>query len=317
MAILRFTAVDIDNREIDISSASSYELSREADAACDALRLCFTADKPTSELKSIRAFLDDELIFNGFVDSQVDSVSQKGFECSIYARSSASILLDNEAEPRGYSCPSTTALFIKNIGDFGFKNRLPILSTEHGYVVGKGVSCYGAINNFVRGMTGRSIAVTPDNELIVPSGDDVFRIDGLDIIGEKRTVARGRLLAEVDYKIDGDMKYSHHMKSRFLESRGISSSAKINLTTLPVWQREGTARNKIYSSAQEYYKIEITALGCVAPRLYDRASGASSLGDMDGYYVTGLCISLDSRGERTKITLCRELELEEISYVAE
>lgn len=317
MALLKFIAMDINSVEVRIDEVISYELSRDSDAACDGLRLSFATQGPINELKTIKAFNGDELIFNGIVDSQTDSVSSNGMDCFIYARSTASILLDNEAEPMSYYCPSTESLFIKNVRDFGFKNKLPLHSIELNYLVGKGVSCYGAINNFVKGITGRNIVVNPNDELILPLGEGEIDFNKLEIISEKRTVSRGKLLSQIDYKIDGDLKYSHHIKSRFLEKNGIVASKKINLTTLPVWQREGVAKNTIMTNAEDYYKIEAVVSGCVSPQLYDSAVGKTNFGELDGYYVTGVCIILDNKGERTRLSLCKRIELEEINYVVE
>lgn len=317
MAFLKFVASDINSNELVIKDIVSYELSKDIDAACDGLRIIFNTECAVDELKAIKAYYGDCLIFNGFVDSQSDSINANGRECFVYARSSACVLLDNEAEPRSYYFPSTASLFSKNAQEFGFVNKLPLYAIQHSYLVGKGVSCYGAINNFIKGITGKSICVNPNNELIIPQGEGCVDFDKLDIISEKRTIGRGRLVSLIDYKIDGDMKYSHHIKSRFLERNGIRASKKINLTTLPVWQREGNAKHTLSKNAEEYYKIEAVVLGGVAVDFYDRAIGTSGFGELDGYYVAGLCISYDIRGERTKITLCKKLDLEEISYVVE
>lgn len=317
MAKLKFIGKALDGRELELGDVLSYELSRDIDAACDGLRLRLKNDKLFDELVSIKAYRKDALIFNGFVDVQRNSVDASGGEVFIYARSSACVLLDNEAEPRSYYCPTAKALVDNNASNFGFVDKLPSLLSKHNYLVNKGVSCFGAINNFVYGMCGKSIVVNPMNEIILPDGSDEVNFNNIEIISEKRAINRGSLVSRIDYKIDGDFKYSHHIKSNFFEKRGITASKKINLTSLPLWQRENTARSMLSSSASEYYTLEITAVGFLNSQLYDRATGSSLLQSLDGYYVTSVCNIFDNKGERTRLTLSKEIELEDITYVAE
>lgn len=316
MAKLSFVATTILGDEIELENVMSYELNRDADAACDGLRLTISNDEMTQELTKIKAFLGGKLVFNGNIDCQRDSTNN-GIECFIYARSTASVLLDNEAEPTSYFSPSVSSLFYANASGFGFKSKLPELTSEHSYLVNKGVSCYGAINNFVRGLTGKSIVVNPENELLIPNGVGAINVSSLGIISEKRIINRGDLLSRIDYKINGDNRYCHHIKSAFLEQRGISSTKKINLSSLPRWQKEFNASTELTKAASTYYKAEIVADGCIMPQLYDKAVGKSKLQAYNDYYVTSVCVILDSKGERTRITLCKNIDLEAISYVAE
>lgn len=317
MASLKFFAIAIDDSEKELTNIISYELSRDIDAACDGLRLRMFSEKPLDELVKIKAYSESELVFNGLVDVQRDSVSSNGGEVFIYARSSACVLLDNEAFPRNYHYPTALALFHSNAERFGFINKLPAFSSKYDYLVNKGVSCFGAINNFVNGICSKSIVVSPMNEIILPSGDGKLDFNTLEIISERRAINRGSLVSRIDYKADGDIDYSHHIKSRFFEKRGINSSRKINLSNLPLWQREFTAKTSLLSSAKDYYNFEIIVDGCVNPQLYDRATGRSLLQALDGYYITSVCIIYDEKGERTRIELAKEIELEDITYVVE
>lgn len=315
--MLDFVASSVDNEEKSLSCIVAYELSKDFDAACDGLRINLADKAPFDEIKGIKAYNNGKLVFNGYVDAQRESVTNGTYQCFIYARSSASILLDNEAEPRSYICPTALALFRNNAKDFGFKLGLPTLSSDNSYLVNKGVSCFGAINSFVYGITGKNIFVTPENEIVLSSDGAVINFDDLTILSEKRMINRGGLISQVDYKIDGDNKYLRHTKSRFLEAKGIKASKKINLSNYPLWQRENIAKAEIQNSAEGYNQFEITVLGSVTPQLYSKAVGKSSLGELDGFYVSNVCTSLNKNGEQTKITLSKTYDLEEISYVAE
>lgn len=317
MAKLSFVAVSIDNEERRLETISSYEFSRNLDAPCDGLRITVSDKLPFDEIKGIKAYCDDELIFNGFVDTQRETANDSTYSCFIYARSSACVLLDNEAEPRSYSYPTAYAIFQSNIADFGFEYGLPELSNENSYLVNKGVSCFGALNNFVYGMTGKSIIVTPNNKIMLAERSGVFDFSRFNILSEKRIINRGELLSRVDYKIEGDSKYSRHTKSSFLENRDINTSKKINLSNLPLWQRENNARTVLSEAMAGYQQYEIVVDGCAIPELSCSVKGNALLDSLESYYVSSICVSLNDKGEQTKITLCKRLELEDITYVAE
>ena len=317
MAELSFAAYTTDNSKIEIANVLSYELSRDIDAPCDSLRLHFISDGTLDEIVKIEAYQNEKLVFNGYADTQRETIDEKGHSCFVYARSSACILLDNEAVPRSYSCPTSQALFINNAKDFGFTSRLPMYYLALNYIVGKGTSCYGAINNFIKGITGRSIIINAENELVLPEGEGSISLDDYEIISSKKSINRGGLISKADYKIEGDLGYSHHIKSRFLEKKGVQSSKMINLSSLPVWQREYVAKNVLSTSCLSYYKLDFVLSGCVPAELYSNAIGKTGFGELESYYVTGVCIILDSKGERTKLSLCKRLDLEEITYVAE
>lgn len=315
MAKLSFTAKMIDSSSVEPSEIIAFELNRDIDAACDGLRLSFLHDAPLGEIDSIMAYENDELIFNGYVDVQRQSVGENGFECFVFARSSACRLVDNEASPCTYSYPTAQVLFIKNAEIFGFKSALPTLFTRSNYAVKKGTSCFGAINDFVYALAGRGIVVTPHNEVIIPSGEGRINLDDFRIVSERRCINRGELISQVDYKIDGDNDYSRHAKSVFLEERGICRSKKINLQAYPQWQRENVAVGTIKEKCPSYRTVELVLDGCHSFNLYDRVCGKTRLGDFDGYYVTGACTSFNSRGESTRLLLCGDFDLEATTYV--
>jgi prophage tail gpP-like protein len=76
------------------------------------------------------AYNGDKKIFNGFVDRQVASVSGEEKSVFIYARSSAAVLVDNEALPSQYHRPSARQLWFHNAREFGFVTLCRILPAK-------------------------------------------------------------------------------------------------------------------------------------------------------------------------------------------
>lgn len=316
MALLSFIVETIDKKEVAIDNVISYELCKDVNAACDGLRLSYCTNNSIGEAVKIKAFLEKKLVFNGLVDTQQEVLDKDGYKCFIYARSTGCILVDIEAEPVSYSSVTANALVFKNASEYGFNNKLPKICNESTYVVTKGTSCYGAINNFVKCVTGKNIAVDVDNNVILPSGDGVIDINNYDILSEKRCVNRGDLIYKIDYKVDGDIGYAHHIKSRFLENAKIESSKKLNLSSYSEWQRDNVAKNELSRGCERYYTIELELAGCVMPNLYDSVRGDSKMGDFDGYYVSSYRVALNKNGESTRLSLAKKLDLMEVSYVA-
>lgn len=120
MAGLIFSAYDTEEKEIAVSNVLSYELSKDEDAACHGLRLYFISKVPLPELFMLRAKNNGTIVFNGYVDTQRETSDEKGTVCFVFARSTACVLLDNEAKPQVYFKPTAEALFLSNAKGLGF-----------------------------------------------------------------------------------------------------------------------------------------------------------------------------------------------------
>jgi hypothetical protein len=315
MAELKFVAFDTDNKSIPIENVISYELSTDEDAPCDGLRLYFVSDNMT-ELYRLEVFNTSEKIFNGYVDTQRETVNDSGCVCFLYARSSACILTDNEARPFTYINPSARSLCMSNAKDLGFNWRLPHIFCESDYSVSKGTSCFGAINNFVYGATGKHIRVNAENCITLAGDGEKKSISAQDIMSEKRIINRGDALCRIDYKALNTDDYNRHIKSRFADDRKIRTSKKQNLASLPDWQREYTLTNALKSACASYYQMELVLGTSVQLCVGDIVSYTSStFGKLDDYIVSSLCFLSDAKGVRTNVKMRKNIDLREIVYV--
>jgi hypothetical protein len=317
MAVLKFILYDLSENTFEVKNVISYEISRDVSAPCDAVRLTFETDDTLDEINRVEVFDGDKKVFNGYADTQREYVAKDGFECFIYARSSACVLVDNEAVPYTYNMPSAKSLCVKNSKDFGFKCCLDDIYCESSYQVNKGQSCFAAINNFVYGITGKRIMVNVDNEIVLPDSESEIDFAEFDIISEKRVINRGNVVSEVDYKINDENDYSHHIKSRFFEQQKINRTLKLNLSSLPQWQRDYTLINTLMTADELYNTIELVIDGCKDLTLYSLAKYESKkFGKAQNYIINSVCMISDTNGERTKVTLARKIDLKEITYVA-
>ncbi len=315
MAEISFVLYDTEEKPYEAEEIVSYELMRDVTAPCDGLRLCFYSGAPLNEINRVRAFRKDALIFSGFVDAQREACDENGFRVFVYARSSACLLVDNEAQPGEYFSPTAKSMFLLNAQALGFKLAMPDCSAGGDYTVSKGVSCYGSINALVNSATGKSIIVTPTDEITLPSGG-AYKFAADTVISEKRCINRGGALSAIDFKRGDAEGYCCRTESLALSAKGIKRSKKLNLSALPEGQRAATLKRELAASARDYNAFQLAVCGAGGGELYDRAEYTSAVfGRLEDYYIASIHASFDKNGEKTVYTLWKENELREITYV--
>lgn len=307
-----FSLTDVVGKEYTVENALSYEIIDEAGASCKGLRLYFDADCEIGEIACVKAKNDSSMVFNGFCDLQKESRVQNGFEYFIYARSLASVLVDNEAEPFEYKNPTAKQLFINNARQFGFKCSLPDIFTKNSYIVSKGTSCFGAVNDFVFMMTGFPVYVDENGSMrVYGNGKKVRYLDGYHIISQEYIISRSSVVSRVDYKINASEGYKYHCMGSIAKQNKIQRSRKINLSGLPVWQREKAAERKITASLDEYYSLKIRLSGVYDFNLFDKVKT-----DKGEFFVSEITYVKNEKGEMTTLVMKRKPEGKMINYVA-
>lgn len=311
---MTFLLRDTDDKQYLVDSAVSYELVSEIGAACSGLRLYFDSDDEIGEIYSVQVKNDrGTLIFNGLCDLQRESRKADTAEYFIYARSTAAVLADNEAAPFEYKNPTARQLFAVNAKGFGFTCDLPDIYTENSYIVSKGTSCFGAVNNFVFMMTGRSVYVDESNTLkIYSESKTVKRLEDYDVISQSFTINRCDVISRVDYKMNASEEYKYHYASSLAQRNKIIRSRKMNLSGLPPLQRENAAKNKLAASIDNYYCFKVQLAGDCDFQLFDRVKT-----DKGEFLVYEMIHSKGEQGEETALVLKKKIDGELMNYVAE
>lgn len=314
---MNFLFSEYKGKSYEISDVISYELTSEIGAACDGLRLKFRMESPPGEIYSVKAYDDGKLIFSGFCDLQQAVTDKDGTEYFVYARSSASLLVDNEAAPRQYTYPSARQLWFSNAKELGFECGLPDISSKNSYLVSKGTSCYGAINDFVSAVYGSSVYVTPENVLkVFEKSKKVKRLSDYKVSSAAVVISRSSPLSETAYKINSTDNYIYHFKSRFSEKQGINRKRLLNLSSLPAWQRETTAVKRMNDALSDYYSVRAVICGKCDFQLNDRVYADIVSGfDKDVFYVNEIIKCKDKNGEKNTVILKKEISGELINYV--
>lgn len=288
-----------------------------ANAACSSLSVTFKSSSCIPEIVSVTAFIDDKRIFYGYCDCQKAYEGENGFEIYFYARSSACLLVDSQSKPFTFVRPTARQLYINYARKFGFKYKLPDISSNDKYEVLSSTSCFGAINNFVSLLCGENIYINPDNEIVLMSPEEnAGTFDGYDVICVKSVINRSEPLSQINFKRDVSSDYNTHTKSTLAEEISLCRERYINLTSLPPWQRDNTVLKRLRQSFDEYRLLEVELHGYCNINLYQKFNYSSRLGSFDGYIVTDKKYSYSENGEKTRLILKKKMTIGDVTYVA-
>lgn len=317
MADVEFTFISVGGEKMTVDKIKSFELCRETDAPCDGLRLWLATDKALPEIHRVKMTVNGELIFNGFCDTQRETVSNDGFEGFIYARSSACVLTGIEAKPDSLYYPSARTIYEKYIKDYGFLYALPEVNYSGQYMINKGTSLFGALDGFVFGVTGKHIYINALDEIeLLQSNDTVYL--GENIISERKSINRGDLLCGIDYKLSSEESYAHHRESELMKRRKATARVMKNLSALTPLQRENALSSAMAQANDEYVVYDIDVSGLFVARLCDKVRYKGVIFEPSGELrIKGIDYIFDSKGYHTRLKLTEKTDLEELSYVDE
>lgn len=306
-----------DGKIIRVSRVCELCFTQTVNVACDSLWAYFVSDGNVGEIAGVRAFSGGRLVFSGCCDCQKNTLNENGYEIYFYARSSAGVLVDNEAEPFTYEKPSAKQLCFNIAGKYGFKSQLDDVFCNMKYEVTSGTSCFGAINQFVRMLTGEYIVVTPDNVIkAIRLSDDIKRLESYKIISLTQTINRSEPYSQINYKKSSSQpRYSVHTKSRTAQSLGIDRQMYINLSSLPQWQRENTVLQRLRESYENYNTAQLTVSGYFDGELLQRYSYDNKKIKLDDFALYEKKYICDKNGECTRLVLKKNIDVKELTYV--
>lgn len=313
---MKIVLITVDNEEITLKNIISAVLTQTAEAACDSLSIKFIDNIKAVEIEKVLAYKDDELIFNGYCDCQKSTVDEKGFQTYIYARSSACLLVDNDAFAYTYNCPSALSLFQAYAKDLGFKFKLPNVYTLKKYEVTSGASLFGAINSLVSMISGNGIRINASNEIIMlEASKDILNLNSYPILSVKSIINRSEPISAVHYKKEFSSNYDCHTYSKSAKDLGFSRNRYVNLISLASWQRNYKISKMIKDSFKNYKCLEITISGYCSSELYQRFNYESLIGKFDDYLLLEKIYSYDKNGEKCKLVLGKNIDVKEVNYV--
>ena len=211
----------------------SYRWSGDVTAGCDGLRLHFLWDGDLPEVYRVRGFAPDgACCFFGYADQQKLTVTpgqRRGF---VYARSSACLLLDNEALPISLNAPNVDQMVHHYAAPFGFTAALPAGTAPGQYTVEKGTSCFGALQGFMQVLGAKGVFVDPENRLCVYGSETPVTLPGDQITSITAVTERGEAPGVYAYKIASAEPYCRRLEAGYFADKKISRRRYVNVYLL-------------------------------------------------------------------------------------
>lgn len=299
--MLSVRATDVNGTVLDDFSLMKAVLLREEDVPADSLevRLCETGIR---ELARIELLKDDEVIFDGDVDEQIEEISQNSYT-EIVARSIMARLIDNEAYPMTLVNPSSKDIFRYFVKPCGFDELSGEDRCYQGiFKVNKGISCYEAVKRFSLAVYGRLPCA--EGKTLYMAGNEESGLEELSedsLIGFRKSYLRCERLSEVLLKLKDTEGYNTAVKDAEAESLGVNRVRYVNAS-------KGSSTPAAY--ADEILRKSRAKSFCAQAEVVGFLSDVKGkdiriIDTIEGVYVSGVRCVLDKNTEKTRLTLKR------------
>ena len=308
--MLSFVMNDIYDRDIIMPAPLSVNVDADESAPADSLYAVFPFTE-TDELKSVRVYDGDRLIFSGVIDEEEHFFASSGKKLCISARSQAAHLLDNEAAPCTYDHPSAKLICERYVLPFGVTVSGDDDSVYFGEQnVLKGASCWSVLKNF---------CVACYSSVPRISGDGVLYLKGIQREESLRfgsangcirysqmseRIKRCEEISAVKVKTANTGGYDLPITDDEAQSRGILRERYLNavLTGSPM----RCADDMIRAGRVKAYSLRLRCPGSLLGKEGCRAS-VEGMTDGDELYIGALRYRLSGSGEYTDVILKRRI----------
>lgn len=295
--MLKVVAKDIKGQEIFLEGVFSLVISKEENVPANSL-VIRVKEVSLPLLKSLTVIRDESELFAGEVDEQIEQVSLSPYT-ELVARSSASFLLDNEAAPLSLVNPSFEDVFNRFALPFGFTSYKGENKQLQGtFTVRKGESCYSVLSRFTEKAYGLSprcegpvISLENSNEGTFDLSDKALSLRFFNL--------RCNRISRVRLKLRKGEGYTEEVINEEALEQGINRVRYVNAESGDV-QTVEEADRIIRKGERESFYAEAVCRGFFA----DALGKDVVLKNTDRkLYVSSLKITLNSKGEHTRLTL--------------
>ena len=310
--MLRCVLTDVNDRSIAAPHALSMDLDIDEGVPADSLYAVFPYFE-ASELKGIRVYNGDKLIFTGVVDEEERLFHSSGRYLKISSRSLASRLIDNEAAPCGYDHPSARLICERYVEPFGISLSDGDDSVYFGeQTVLKGASCWSVLKNFcsvcyssVPRVSGDGVlylrGIQRDERVCFGNGDGCIRYTEL---SEK--YKRCEEISAVNIKTADTGGYRLPVSNSDAVRRGVVRERYLNavMTENPMRCAEAMIR----AGKAKAYTLRLRCPGCLSGTEGFTAEIKREDEVIGDLYISALRYRLSGTGEYTDVILKRRLD---------
>lgn len=309
--MLSIFIVDTDGKIKESEQVVSVVLNSESDVPADDLTVTLLYEESLCKnADMLLAYSEDKLMFKGKIDEIVNLVSNRQRVTKISARSLASLLLDNEAEPIACYMPSAGYIFRQYAKPYGITADVEDDSAYAGlFRIEKGMSRWQVIESFCKLKYDSVPTVTGNGRLFLNGCTNdkrlVFGNGGIRFESLRESIKRCELISEVKLKMDINSSYTSHIKNTNPDCEGIDRVRYVNATADNTTLK--TADKIISNSNYAAYCITLECAGCLIDAVGCLAEiDDESFGKRSGLVVDKLKYSLGADGEFTTVTLRKE-----------
>ena len=277
--MLKFILKDTNGKITELKKPLKVSFVSSEEAPADRLTAVFAVDGNIPVIESVEMLDGIERLFYGLVDEQVTEETAEGMLLTVYARSLACILLDNEAMPQTYCIPSMPLLMKRHFSPLGFEHFIGSDEAFNGEMtVSKGMSEWTVLKSFCDAFIGTVPRIHTDGTIDITGNiNETVYLQPERIISIKRSLKNKNLISQMMLGIK---------RRRYINS--IDSKSRTVLT----------AKRLMKKSFSEYEQITADCCG----RILCSIGAQLIIGrDKKHYIVKEINYSFDSSGEHTKI----------------
>lgn len=243
----------------------SFEIRSSAETPADSFTGIFLRGNfsPGDEIKVLSD--EKDVLFLGKAEDAAETVSPEGVFTEIFARGIPAALIDNEALPKTYNCPSFGDIFKSHAMPFGIKgfggeNR----RWQGTFSILKGDSHWDVIKRFCLGLWG-TVPFISSELILYPSmpkaSGKVLSLNN-SLPGKTRflkaDISRSAYgaVGVVMCKTEKDGGYRHAVINSYIENPEKYLTRAVDLTNTPPWERQNKIDRIFRKSLEKSFLIE-------------------------------------------------------------
>ncbi len=309
---MKFICLTINNKEVIFESPNFVTIDIDKQAPADSMTVTFECNERVDEIKEIKAYIEDDLIFNGIIDEQQFIIMNSGIFLKLYIRSKAGLLLDNEALPQIYNFATLNTIFERHIKPYGFigieGNKDTMIEKLS---VTKGMSEWDVLNNFCAVVLGITPRVTVDGyiDLTDPELDDILYINEKNSkicnYLAKEKIKRCDQISQSYVRVHKGGAYDGLVSNEEAISKGIVRKRYVNIVDNNKMTMQ-YVENQVEKSNKDSYELNLTLNGYIKVRLGTRVEIDNKvLGNVKNLIVDKIRYTLNPESDFTELTLRR------------
>lgn len=246
----------------------SFEIRSSMDTPTDS----FTGIFPFSSSLSIGDTIEvtsaqKDILFFGTAEDITTIISSDGVFTEIFARSPAAALIDNEALPKTYNCPSFEDIYKNHALPYGIKSFSgENLRWQENFSVLKGDSHWDVIKRFCLSVTGFEPFISGDLKLFSKHPENFLAEKTLFVSNSvpgctkfskaEITESSFGIVGKIICKVQKEGTYSHSILNPYIENPENYNVRIVDLTNTPLWERQSKTDRIFRLSLENTLRIE-------------------------------------------------------------